>query len=215
MRALSLHLVAASVLLAGCNEYSLREPPPVPPAEPPGDDPADVGAPPDWQNCFEGFHGEYSNLSVDHPDVEPRRGDPEASEDPDDLDWWDEPSFQRFDASLDMGTGWYPVDDGLQADPAYFAVRWRGWIRAWSGTSLQFTLGSADDAWVSIDGDVVAALPGIRDFEPQVFDVPLSAGQYPIEIRYAHRAGDSGFRFRATGGDVTICYPEWSDPDAR
>ena len=46
MRALSLHLVAASVLLAGCNEYSLREPPPVPPAEPPGDDPADVGAPP-------------------------------------------------------------------------------------------------------------------------------------------------------------------------
>lgn len=199
------------VLLAACNEYSLREPPPVPPAEPPGKDQDDVGGPPDWATCFEGFHGEYSNLSVDHPHVEPRRNDPDAPTDRDALDWWDEPSFQRFDASLDMGSAWYPVDEGLEADPAYFAVRWRAWVRAWSNTTMTITLGSADDAWVVINGEEVVALPGIRSFEPQTYDISLSGGQYPLEIDYAHRADESGFRFRVTGGDVTICYPEWDE----
>jgi hypothetical protein len=193
----------------GCNEYSLREPPPVAPAEPPGKEDDDEGVPPDWQSCFQGFHGEYSNLSIDHPDVEPRRDDLVASEDPSELDWWAEPSFQRFDPSLDMGTGWYPVDEGLEADPAYFAVRWRAWVRAWSNTTMTVSLGAADDAWVIVDGDTVVSLPGIKTFAPATYEIPLSGGQYPMEILYAHRSADSAFRMRVVSGDVTICHPEW------
>jgi len=200
-------------LTAGCNEYSLATPPPVAPAEPPGKEGDDAGEPPDWQDCFEGFHGEYFNLSVDDDWVAPRRNDPPAPTDPDQLDYWSEPSFQRFDPSLDMGTSWWPVDEGLEDDPRYYAVRWRGWIRAWSGTDLGVAFASAGDAWVRIDDEIVIDRAGLVDFDPEEIDVPLDAGQYPIEILYAHRQQGSGFRFRVTGGDVTICYPEWGGDD--
>ena len=197
-----------------CTEYGLRDPPPVPPAEPPGRDEDDLGGPPDWANCFEGFHGEYSNLSIDHPDVR-RRSRLDASTDPTQLDWWSEPSFQRFDPTLDMGTGWWPVDDGLEGDPLHFAVRWRAWLRAWSNTTLTVTVGSSDDSWVYLEGQEVIARPGLQPFDPETYTIDLSGGQYPLEVLYAQRDtdGDSGFRFRVLSGDVSLCYPEWDDGD--
>lgn len=197
--------------LLGCNEYGLVTPPPVPPAEPPGKEGDDLGDPPDWQDCFEGFHGEYYNLSIDDDWVEPRPAEGEPPTDPDAFDYWSDPSFQQFDASLDMGSSWWPVDEGLEGDPAYFAVRWRGWIRAWSNTDLELAFGASGDAWVFIDDQLVVDRPGQAVFEPEPLTIDLDAGQYPIEVLYAHRTGDSGFRFRVTGGDVTICYPEWGD----
>ena len=200
-----------SMLLFACQDYSLRDPPKVPVATPPGDPGDDGGEPPDWQDCFQGFLGEYSNLPVDHPFVEP---DPLVEEGPLDLttlDWWDEPSFHEFSPSLDFGSNWWPVDEGLAGDPAYFTVRWLAWLRAWDDTTLEFSLGSADDVWIILNDEVVLADPGVKDFEPRTVTLDLDAGQFPIEIRYAHRAGESGFRFRVLSGDVSLCYAEYDE----
>ena len=39
----------------------------------------------------------------------------------------------------------------------------------------------------------------------------IDSGQFPLQVRYAHRSGESGFRFRVLSGDVQICYPDFSD----
>jgi hypothetical protein len=207
-------LVAVVALGAGCSEYVIDEPDPPATAAPPGIDPdADFGQPPDWQTCTTGYYGQYFNLTTDDPVVEP---DPDADPpgDPTTLDWWsiDRLAWRDFDGTLDIGANWWPVDQGLEGDPAYFTVRWTAWLRAWSGTTLSFTFGSADDAWVILNGTPIGALPGIHDFEPETVEVNVNAGQYPIDLRYAHRGSEvSGFRFRVVEGDVSICYPDFSE----
>jgi hypothetical protein len=130
------------------------------------------------------------------------------------LDWWDPDylSFQDYDGSLDIGSNWWPVDEGLEGDPAYFSVRWTAWLRVWRDDSpVSVQLGAQDDAWILVNEAVVASLPGVHDFEPQTITLPVVSGQYPIDIRYAHRAGaESGFRFRIVEGDADICYPDFS-----
>lgn len=60
----------------------------------------------------------------------------------------------------------------------------------------------------------VVGQPGLREFEPEVVTFTVQAGQFPIDIRYAQRAGDtSGFRFRVLSGDVGLCYQDFSTPD--
>ena len=198
-------------LLLACSDYQVRKPDPPTPVEPPGVDPdADIGSPPDWTTCGEGWHGVYANLTAENPAVEPEE-DVLAS-DPTTLDWWDDVSFRQFDGSLDIGQNWWPVDEGIAEDPLYFAVRWTAWIRGYSDTTVEAWLGSDDDAWVLVNGDVVASQPGLREFEPEVVTFTVQAGQFPIDIRYAQRAGDtSGFRFRVLSGDVGLCYPDFSE----
>jgi hypothetical protein len=202
--------LALLALLSGCTEYAIHKPPVVPPAKPPGADPTEFGDPPDWQDCYEGWLGSYSNLAIDHPDVEPGPN-ADAPDDPYPLDWWDDVAFETYDPDLDFGANWWPVDEGLEADPSYFSGRWLAWVRAWSDTEVTFVLGSSDDSWVLLDEEQLAALPGTHPYEPQEFRVTLESGQYPLEVRYAHRASDSGFQFRVISGDVSICYPEFSE----
>lgn len=202
------------LLFFACNEFTVQEKDPTPPADPPGIDPdADLGQPPDWAACSGGWYGQYYNLPIDHPDVEPPE-DEVPSADVEALDWWS-PSrlaWRDYDGNLDFGAGWYPVDEGLEGDPDYFAARWTGWVRAWSSTDLEVTFGSADDGWILVDKQVVVANPGVHPFEPESYLIPLAAGQYPVDLRFAQRAGEeSGFRFRVLGGDVTLCYPDFSD----
>ena len=52
------------------------------------------------------------------------------------------------------------------------------------------------------------------DLDPQTLSVNLDGGQYPVEIRYAHRTGSSGFRFRPLGvteEQLQLCYPEYTN----
>lgn len=200
------------LFLLGCNEYSLIEPDKTKPAPPPQPVEDGFGDPPNWQDCLTGYLGAYSNLSVDHVDVEPPLDEVPVT-DPLTLDWWSEPSFQRFDPGLDFGANWWPVDEGLEDDPAYYAVKWIGWLRAWDRTDLAITLGSGGDSWVILDGEVIAAQPGVHPFDPVVYAMQVESGQYPIEIRYAHRGGDAGFRFRVVNGDVSVCYPEFAEEE--
>lgn len=198
------------IALWACSDYEVRSEEPPAPVEPAGLDPeADVGSPPDWASCSEGWHGVYANLDLGDPMVEPEADVP--VDDPRSLDWWEDPSFRDFAGSLDLGQEWWPVDEGIGADPLYFAVRFTAWIRGWNDSSVEVLLGSQDDAWILLNDEVVVARPGIRDFEPETISFPVQAGQFPIELRYAHRAGSSsGLRFRVLGGDVSLCHPDFS-----
>lgn len=168
-------------------------------------------SPPDWTTCSEGYQGFYYNLPETHPDVEP-------SEDltpgvlPSQLDWWSEDylAFDRYDASLDMGVGWFPVDQGYAADPQYFAAHWQAWIRVKNNnTTVTLSLAAATDLWVQL-GDKLVSLPGIQDFDVQDYTLTLNANQYPLDVYFAQRAApSSGLRVRITGPDVRICYPDY------
>ncbi len=201
------------LLLAGCGyEGSFNSPLPPPPAKPPGLDVTGVGDPPDWQTCRGGWRGIYSNLTVHHPDVNPRPLDPPAATDPAVLDWWDSPSYEKFDPTLDFGQNWWPIDEDLEDDPAYFAVYWHAWVRMWQAGDFEFQLGSADDSWVYVDGQPIASRPGIQDFVRTDYAVWLDAGQYPIEVYFAHRQTPTdGFSFRSLSSEdvASLCYPEF------
>jgi hypothetical protein len=201
------------LFLAACGyEGGFHSPPPPPPAEPPGLDVTGVGDPPDWQTCQGGWRGIYSNLTVHHPDVNPRPLDPPALTDPALLDWWDSPAYEKFDPSLDFGQNWWPIDEDLEGDPAYFAVYWHAWVRMWQSGDFEFQLGSADDSWVYVDGQPIAQQPGIQDFDRTDYAVSLDAGQYPIEVWFAHRqTPTNGFSFRSLSSEdvASLCYPEF------
>lgn len=191
-----------ALLLWACSEYTVHEPPVVPPADPPGREPDDLGEPPDWANCTAGWWGRYSNLAADDPSI----GDTGEVGEPADLDWWDDVAFERFDPTLELGSNFWPVDEGQPGDPAFHAVRWNAWMRVYDGGTVSFLLGSSDDAWVLFDREIVAAMPGIHEMDPQVFDIEVRAGQFPVEVYHAHRGSPSaGLRFRVVEGDVAIC----------
>lgn len=197
----------------GCNEYVVQQQPNPPVADPPGsEDPGDEGDAPDWTQCQEGYLGHYYNLIADHPDLEPD-GELLPVDDPDVFDWWDEDrlAFERYDASLDQGASWWPVDEGLTDDPAYYSVRWTAWVRVGSTGEKPLILGATSDAYVLVDGQVVASVQAADAFEPVEVPVELTAGQFPLEVRFAHRMGTAGLRVRFAADDVVVCYPDFDD----
>ncbi len=195
--------------LLACSEYTVRDEVPVEPADPPGEEEQDVGEAPLWSDCEAGYEGTYLNLPANHPDVDPS-GPADPSLSWADVDWWDtdRTSFERVDTSLDHGPSWWPVDDGLDRDPELFAVRWVTWLRVWEDDEpVTFVVGSSDDLWIDIEGETVYSLPGVHDYEPESVELDLAVGQYPVELRYAHRGGEGGFSFRLVGDHVTLCRP--------
>ena len=212
---------AASALLwaplAGlwaCSEYQVKKGEDRSPVAPPGaEDPDDFGAAPDWNDCPTGYLGRYYNLPADHPDLEPGDGAESALIDPNLVDWWDEErlSFERFDPSLDQGGGWWPVDEGLAADPDYFSARWTAWIRVNEAQPVELLVGATTDIFVFVDDELLFAETGREDFEPHVVALDLPTGQLPLEFRFAQRMGDSALRARFLSEHVAVCYPDFSD----
>jgi hypothetical protein len=202
------------LLLWACSpEYHVVDEPVEPPPPPPEASLDDAGAPPsDWEACTLGAFGTYYNLPADHPDVEPTVDDPPPAG-PDATDWFDDDRavWTRFDPSLDFGRGWWPVDDGLEGDPAYFSASWAAWVRVWTPGAYAVVLGAGGDAWVELDGVVVAEAHHLDDFEAEAPIIDLEAGVYPLRVRFAHRTeAADGFQFRvaATDDDVSVCAPE-------
>jgi hypothetical protein len=207
MRGTLLPVFMGLTALCACQEYSVFGPDReiVEVASPNGQSDDGLGDPPDWSDCMSGFVGSYTNLSSSHAALE----DPSVTpDDPREVDWWDEVDFERYDPSLDFGATWWPIDEGLEGDPEHYVVRWRGWIRAYSATDLQLVLGVVGDAWILLDQEVRHVVAAQAVFEPETVTLSVPSGQIPIDVRYAHRGGDSGFRLRVTGGDLIWCYPE-------
>jgi len=210
-RMLACTLLTGVWLQAGCGaETYLVTVTPTPDVTPITVDEPENG-PPDWTSCTEGYQGFYFNLPISHPDVEPAE-DLEPGTGPGGLDWWDDSYAvsDRYDNSLDFGTGWFPVEQGFEGDPLYFSAHWQAWIRVKNNNTLvTFSLAAATDLWVQV-GDKLISLPGIQDFDVQTFEVMFNANQYPLDIYFAQRAApSSGLRVRISGPDVRICYPDY------
>lgn len=205
------------LVLLACSEFTITTPPDPPVADPPGSEADEWGEPPDWSSCSQRYDGRYFNLPGDHPDLLAQAGDTGldtgepllslAPAEPGELDWWDSAyaSFTRTDATLDQGGDWWPVDDGLQGDPGGWSARWLAWIRVQDGGDNSVVLGASTDAWLLIDGEVVAYAGGDTLFDLATVDLGLASGQRRLELRVAHRGGESGLSFRPVGEDLAIC----------
>jgi hypothetical protein len=209
---------AGVVLLAlvGCGgqdaTVTFKEDPVQPVQQPPPDEDGDQGGAPDWNNCPTGYLATYYNLPADHPDVEPDFFE-EPDYDPSLQDWWDPGymAFEEFEASLEKGTNWWPVDEGYADDPRYFSARFHAWIRVNDDAPVELSLGASTDAWVLVDGDVVATHHTEDAFEVGILPLELGAGQYPLEVRFAHRFGDSALRLRFVSENAVVCFAEYDD----
>ena len=197
-------------LLVGCSEYRAIKQKPTEAVDPPGENFDPFGDAPDWEGCPAGFFGRYYNIPRSHSDIEPLY-EPYPQDDPAELDWWDDEylAFERFDPSLDFGQNWWPIDEGFDGDPSYFAVRWTAWIRVFESTDIEFVIGAADDFWLYIDDEPVFIQAGIHEFDSTTIPVPLGDGQFKLEALYAHRSGENGLRFRLLSEEAVICYPDF------
>ena len=206
------------LLALACSEFTVTPTPAPPVAEPPGSDPDEWGEPPDWTSCTQQYDGRYYNLPGSHPDLftDPDSGGDSGADtglatvDPSTVDWWaaDYAAFDRLDATLDRGGDWWPVDQGFEGDPGGWSARWLAWLRITEGGDNQVVLGASSDAWVMVDGEVVASVQGNRRFDPEAVTVALESGQRRLEVRMAHRGGESGLAFRAVGDDLAVCVGE-------
>jgi len=184
---------------------------PVPPVEkPPEDDDGDEGTAPDWNDCPTGYLATYYNLPADHEDMAPEVWE-EPDFDPDLQDWWDPgyQAFEQFDASLEMGTNWWPVDEGITGDPDYWSARFNAWIRVNDDEPVELSIGASTDVWVLVDDEVVARDHSDGELEVELQYLDLGAGQYPLEVRFAHRMGDSGLRLRFSSDNAVVCFAEY------
>ncbi len=172
------------VLLCGCSETALR-----------ATDEAPIEReqlPPDWTSCEQGLVGRDLNLPADHPAVQEEiEASPSGAV-----------SFERLDPSLDFGGSWWPVDEGLAEDPAWFSVAWTGWLKA-DGATATLLVAATDDLWIHVDG--VELLHVSEGWAPAAHELGVGAGEHQLSITFAHhRAEASGLSLRPLD-DTRLC----------
>jgi len=147
-----------------------------------------------------GYLGFYYNLSGDRADMKLGSASrPSHIKVATENDWYELKhfSFDRVDQQLRFGSNFLPVNDGLIGDPYHFAVYWRAMVEVPANGSYSFRLNSDDDAWIFVDGQLVADLGGMYHWHGQKTingSINLSTGFHLVEIYYAER-GRSGAAF--------------------
>jgi len=163
--------------------------------------------------------GTYYNLEIGHPDMQdyitgwtpgmvenilsgPRPtltayGHTQVNQ----FDWWDAQyeAFSRLDSEQDLQSNfnndWFPVQGNLPGDPYHFAVHWEGQFYVDENKSYEYSMGSDDDSWLFIDGELVLDLGGVHAITYDQYTIDLTEGHHDIDIFFAERhTVDSAFQ---------------------
>lgn len=150
------------------------------------------------------FVGDFYNLPCDHPDVEGRVTGVVPGNHPSDYDWWDDTyyvfSYERDSLVMSYSADYFPVDTGLCGDPFYFAAHWYTTAIVSEDGVYTMEIGSDDDSWLLIDGEVVTDLGGIHPLRRTSADVYLERGPHRIDVFFAERhVRQSGLEFEIVG----------------
>jgi len=78
-----------------------------------------------------------------------------------------------------------------------FTVTYDGYFRAPRDGIYEFQIDSTWDATLVLAGGMIIDDIGTKDRKVKSAIIPLKAGLHKISIRYNHRGGDAGFRFRS------------------
>jgi fibro-slime domain-containing protein len=146
------------------------------------------------------FVADFYNLPCDHPDVEgPVTGIVRGTL-PSDFDWFTDPyyvfSVERDTLLIDYGQNYFPVDTGLCQDPFHFAAHWYTTIIVDTPGTYRVEMGSDDDSWLFLDGDLQIDLGGIHAIVREGVDLELTAGAHRLDIYFAERhVRQSGLEF--------------------
>ena len=152
-----------------------------------------------------GYLGHYYNLPCNHSEVGGKVTGLEPGDTPFNHDWYDETyySFSRIDPDLTFGADFFPVDEGLEGDPLYFAVHWETTIEVLESGNYTFEIGSDDDSWVYIDDEMVCDLGGIHGLDILSYTIHLYEGEHDLDIYFAERRRvQSGFYFEFIDVDL-------------
>lgn len=77
-----------------------------------------------------------------------------------------------------------------------FSVTFDGYIKVAQDGIYEFQIDSTWDATLVLAGEMIIDDVGTKDRKVKSAIIPLKAGLHKISIRYNHRGGDAGFRFR-------------------
>ena len=157
-----------------------------------------------------GLYGYYYNLPETLPGM---NGTALATSTPSSTDWYTSQflSFASNTAitSFDQTSDFFPVDDGLPGDPFYTAIHWTGWVTFPASGTYPITLGSDDDSWLYINGQLADSVPGIHPLTYATSSYTVTAGEtVPVDLYFAEREPvQSALVFQMPGVTFSPCGP--------
>jgi len=144
-----------------------------------------------------GWYGEYFNYLASHADMnlpsslwpDKTHGDPLGAWT---TDWYESEyyRFNKIDSNLEFGEGFYPFDfapEEIHSGHDYhFGAHWSARITVPTAGDYSYTLTSDDDAWVYVDGSLVADNSGIHS-PTTINDAVGLTDEHIVDVFFAER----------------------------
>ena len=111
--------------------------------------------------------------------------------------------------SFDQPSNFFPVNDGLSGDPFYAAIHWTGSVTLPASGTYQINLGSDDDSWLYINGQLVDSVPGTHPLTYATSSYTATASTtVSVDLYFAERhTVQSGIVFQMPGAIFSPCAP--------